>query len=240
MEKPTYEQRREEVLDVCHYEKQLYEIPIPGMEAYTIDAEMIVRSYKKPGSPYIIRARVKKHGGCEYNLWCTNEYGLREKMSFTPLRLYMCACSGLDPRITILDDFEYDKDGNPIVAKFRTRKSIKNKPGKIISTHAYRREMTDKERQLALIARSEYEIKILQKAVETENYEELMKVMWSYKRIVIPMLFVKWGIRSKRTEELFSIAVEHIIQRIKRDHIVIRNLLWSLIHCAHQAKLNNA
>lgn len=226
--------------EVAYYEKQLYEIPIPGMEAYTIDAEMIVRSYKRPGSPSIIRVRVKKHGGCEYNLWCTNEYGLREKMSFTPLRLYMCACAGLDPRITTLEDFEFDKNGTPITAKLRTRKSIKNKPGKIISASAYRKEMTDKERQLALMARTEYEIKILQKAVETENYEELMKVMWAYRKIVIAMLFFKWGIRSKRAEELFSIAVEHITQRIKRDHIVIRNLLWSLIHCAHQAKLNNA
>lgn len=236
----SYEQRREEVLDVCHYEKQLYEMPIPGIEAYTIDAEMVVRSYKAPGSPHVMYCKKNKHGGYEYNLWCTDNNGFRQKFSFSPLRLYLCACAGLDPRVTTLDNFEFDESGNPVAVNMRVKDKVKRKPGKLITTNILRKGMTDKERQLALAARSEYEIKVLQKAVATEDYKELMEIMWSYKSLVIGMLYVKWGIRSNRAEELFSIAVEHTTTRIKRDHVVVRNILWALIHCAHFAKLNQA
>lgn len=240
IKKPTYEQRREEVLDVCHYEKQLYEMPIPGMEAYTIDAEMVVRSYKRPGSPRQMNCKLNKHGGYEYNLWCVDANGLRQKMSFSPLRLYLCACSGLDSRATTLDSFEYDENGLPIAVKMQVKDKMKRKPGKVITTSAYRKGMTDKEKQLALAARSEYEIKALQRAVDTEDYKELMEIMWSYKQLVVGMLYVRHFIRRQRAEELFSIAVEHITTRIKRDHMVVRNILWTLIHCALQAKLNKA
>lgn len=239
MKRPTYQQRREE-LDVCHYEKQLYEMPIPGMEAYTIDAEMVVRSYKRPGSPSILCCKLNHHGGYEYNLWCMDEHGLRQKKSFNPLRLYLCACSGLDPRETTLDSFEFDENGLPVAVKMQVKDKMKCKPGKVITTSAYRKGMTDKEKQLALAARSEYEIKVLKKAVETDDYKELMEIMWSYKNLVIGMLYVKYLIRKNRAEELFSIAVEHVTTRIKRDHHVVRNLLWTLIHTAHQAKLNHA
>lgn len=240
MARVPYEQRRKEVLDVCHYEKQLYEMPIPGLEAYTIDAEMVVRSYKSPGSPRVLCCKLNKHGGYEYNLWCADENGLRQKKSFSPLRLYLCACSGLDPRETTIDSFEFDEHGVPVAAKMKVTDNVKRKPGKVITTNVYRKGMTDKEKQLALAARCEYEIKVLQKAIETDDYKELMEIMWSYRQLVIGMLYVKYLIRSKRAEELFSIAVEHVTTRIKRDHVVVRNLLWSLIHTAHRAKLNQA
>lgn len=236
----TSKQRRDEVLDVCHYEKQLYEMPIPGMEAYTIDAEMVVRSYKRPGSPRVMCCKLNKHGGYEYNLWCFDDNGLRQKTSFSPLRLYLCACSGLDPRETTLDSFEFDEHGHPIAANVKVTDRMKRKPGKVITANALRKGMTDKEKQLAFAARTEYEIKALQKAVASEDFTELMEIMWSYKQLVIGMLYVRYGIRKQRAEELFSIAVDHIATRIKRDHSVYRNLLWSLITTAHLAKINNA
>lgn len=239
MEK-NYEQRRKEVLDVCHIEKQLYEIPIPGMEAYTIDGEMVLRSYKRPGPPAILLCRQNKHGGHEYNLWCIDENGLRQKKSFSPLRLYLCACAGLDPRVATLDSFEYDEQGFPVAVKMKVKDKLKRMPGKVITTNAYRKTMTDKEKQMVVAARSMHELQVLQSCIETEDYSELMEIMWSYKTLVISMLYVRYGIRTARAKELYSIAVEHLIQRIKRDHVVIRNILWGLIHTAYLAKLNNA
>lgn len=240
MPRRNYEQRPQNDLDVCHYEKELYEIPIPGMEAYTIDGEMVVRSYKRPGNPLVMYCKQNKHGGYEYNLWCTDDNGFREKVSFTPLRLYLCACSGLDPRETTIDCFEFDDDGNPVVAKLKVKDKTKRRPGKVITSNFYRKGMSDTDKQLTLAARTRYEVRILQKCVSSDDYTELMEIMWSYKKLVVSMLYVRYRIRAQKAEELFSIAVEHITQRIKRDHIVVRNILWSLIHCAHIAKLNNA
>lgn len=232
--------RRETELDVAHYERQCYEIEVPGFNMYTIDDNMVLRSYKTPGSPRVLNPKANHHGGYEYNLWHIDENGLRKKRSFSPLRLYLCACAGLNPISTTLDDFEYDESGNVKAVSLRTRKGLQHKPGNIITSAVYRRQLTDKERQQARAARQEAELKALQKAIASDDYSEVLTMLWSYRQLVCSVMYVRFRISRSRAEELFSVAMEHVVRKFRKDCVVCSNFMGMIIKNTELALYNNA
>lgn len=215
-------------LEVCHFERKCCELEIPGFPLYTIDSELRVRSYCFPGQPRILKIYKAHHGEKEYRLFGHDTYGLRKIYYFSPLRLYMCATFGFDPRNYKLEDIVSNKKSNGYDIVLN-RLGEKVKGGTIITSSVYRKEMSDTEKQLTRVSIRMHELNIIKNAIETENWDDVWLECYSYKGIVERLMWYLYGIPRKNIEDFIELAIEKIMRDMMKNHIVVSSFMNTLL-----------
>lgn len=195
---------------------------IPNFPCYTIDRNLVVRSYAVPGPPAVLKIHHNHNGGEEYNLWTRDKDNNRVKKSFHPLRLFMCAVCQIDPVENTLSSFKLDENGHYIL-KFKNNKTPMGR-----KQSGY----MDKDWQIANAVRGIEHMQALIHAADSDDWGRVMELMHDYKELVIDTVCYKCRCSRSDAEEAFYETLEHIVSRMRREHLCVYNFKGWLMKMA--------
>lgn len=197
----------------------LQEYTIPGFSRYTIDDELVVRSYTGIQT-YIVKPKQPQMCINIVSDDCPHRAG---KMTFSLARLYFCALHGIDPRYSggVSKEVVGDKLFTFVKEK---QKAIRNGTQRVVTETIgikERRKKSTEELQAERIDRNVRWLNEQKRAIETRYFGGCVRILNEFRTGVQNYLMNRFDCSFDTAKEMFSRTIDYTIQQIsKRGRIV--------------------
>lgn len=195
------------------------EYDIPDFPSYTIDDQLVVRSYY--GGTMSFKTP-KSNGGClYYKLYGYNENGMRDKYTLSAIRLLLCAKAGVSPLQAKQCDFIFSHD--VFQKKFAAvwDGSARQRTTTVENHKAVM--VTPEEKQRRAVRKHIDDQQVMLRAIEAHDYTELLGLIQSHRQDVYNFVRSK-HYSDARANEVAAATCERTLNCIAYQKIPVANL----------------
>lgn len=196
------------------------EYDIPDFPSYTIDDELVVRSYYG-GQMTFKTPKHHKSGNVYYNLYGYDERGIRSKYTFTPIRLYLCAKAGVSPIDANTNDFIFDHD--VLLAKYPALIDGSARQRQTTVEAHKAKAKTPLEKQCAAIHTRIEEQQVMLRAIQTGDQTEILALIATHRASVYDFARQQRA-GEERAQAVASAVVERTLRCIMQQQVPVANL----------------
>ena len=210
----------------------LQEYPIPGFSRYTIDDELVVRSYTGV-QPYIVKPKQSQMCINIVSDDCPHRAG---KLTFSLTRLYFCALHGLDPRSS--ERINREVVGDKLMSFVKEKqKAIRNGSQRVVTETIgikERRKKTTEELQAERIDRNIRWLNVQKLAIEKRYFGECVRMLNEFRIGVQNYLMNRFSCSQDTAQEMFSRTVDYTIQQIAKRGRTVNDPYLYLIRMSRE------
>ena len=210
----------------------LQEYPIPGFSRYTIDDELVVRSYTGIHT-YVVKPKQPQMCVNIVSDDCPHRAG---KLTFSLTRLYFCALHGMDPRRC--EYVNRETVGNKLLTFIKQKQeAIRNGTQRVVTETIgikERRQKTTEELQTERIDRNVRWLNEQKRAIESRDFGECTKILDEYRSGVQNYLMNRFECTEDVAKEMFSRTADYTLQQIARRGRVVNDPFSFLIRISRE------